>query len=900
MRRSITGLPISATATQNRLRSTKLQRTALDADAAACVASIGDSTDDTIAARLSAALHGKEESARQSDQARAASGTLMNDVSLTNDLPRFEPADPLGAQAEAPAEPLPRLAQSDSGAAPVGAGAPSGVPTWSVAALIGGATVIAVAASQSTSSEVPSPVPAPVPAPAPAATRPTALELMPANDTGVDGDLITSDLTPVLRGSGRAGERIVVRNGTTEVGTTTVSADGSWTVELTPLTEGTRNLLVVALNADGRESDPAAVTLILDATSPTVSAVTTTLADGIYSIGQAIPLSVLLSEPVAAGSTLVVNFDNGQSVSVSAPTTGTALTGTYTVTQASEATADLAVTSLTVGATAIADAAGNALAMALPANVIGSTTAIQINAAGDTVAPLITQIRTTANDGVYGPGKSIALSVTMSETVAAGSSLVLTLDNGQIVTVSTGSAATTLSGAYTVGGTDSKQDSADLTVTSIAQGGTVTQDLAGNAAQLAVPSDSLGGQTAIIVDTTAPTFAAASLAIDQWSDMGPFQLNAGVLNASDTVTSTANLAVTGATLITYPLSKGVNAIEAKEVEVLLSSGQVTIQPSGAYQDMELVPPWNRYQINPGKFSVATTVADAAGNASTFTADFKIGSAENIIEEQFTTTPRDIGVSDLYVYTIGDRSRPIYLIDLPDPALGYFSFNGAKLSDANLTPTSIPGYLTLPAYTINSADLTDGASKLTYTALAGTAGFANAPGATFTYVGYDTGGGVHDQLTRIDLTFYGSSGDDPVGVLTGGPNGDRITGGGGNDTMTGGAGNDLFGFSNNAGEGADSVTDFRHDGVRNDRIYLSDVTDRNANRLFDAADVDILVTVAGADAIVTIRDAVGATTNSATVIALSGAAADFLNAGGAVKPLQQLIDENFFLTTVRAI
>jgi uncharacterized delta-60 repeat protein len=119
----------------------------------------------------------------------------------------------------------------------------------------------------------------------------------------------------------------------------------------------------------------------------------------------------------------------------------------------------------------------------------------------DATAPTVTTFGSTTADGTYGVGAPITLTATLSETVRAGSSLEITLDTGDKVTLSTAQVGTTLSGTYTVGAGD---NSADLTVRSFTANVT---DVAGNAmSSTTLPlGQNLADTATLVIDTTAPT-----------------------------------------------------------------------------------------------------------------------------------------------------------------------------------------------------------------------------------------------------------------------------------------------------------------------------------------------------------------------------------------------------------
>ncbi|WP_332846469.1 Ig-like domain-containing protein [Pseudomonas lactucae] len=91
-------------------------------------------------------------------------------------------------------------------------------------------------------------------------------------DPLVDGST-TDDTTPTLRGTGVAGETIIIRNGGVELHRVTVNPDGSWSFTPNPpLNNGSTNVFtVVSQDAAGNQSVPSASwTIIVDTSAPAV------------------------------------------------------------------------------------------------------------------------------------------------------------------------------------------------------------------------------------------------------------------------------------------------------------------------------------------------------------------------------------------------------------------------------------------------------------------------------------------------------------------------------------------------------------------------------------------------------------------------------------------------------
>jgi len=118
----------------------------------------------------------------------------------------------------------------------------------------------------------------------------------------------------------------------------------------------------------------------LDQTAPTITTFSSTTSNGTYIGLQSINITATANENLTAGSTIVVTLDTGRTVTLTAASAGTSLSGTYTV-QAGDSSSDLTVSSFTVGTAT--DLAGNAItSTALPssANNIAANKAIVVGA----------------------------------------------------------------------------------------------------------------------------------------------------------------------------------------------------------------------------------------------------------------------------------------------------------------------------------------------------------------------------------------------------------------------------------------------------------------------------------------------------------------------------------------
>ena len=146
------------------------------------------------------------------------------------------------------------------------------------------------------------------------------------------------------------------------------------------LNVGVYRLDVVAFTPDGSRAGSTTHTFNVIDNIPSVSSITSSTADGTYTAGNIIDVTVTFSEEVsidAAGS-LDITLDTGAVVTITGPA-GPAATfsGTYTV-AAGDTSPDLDSTVVNLSAGTIVDATGNAAVINLPATTIATGSAIVI------------------------------------------------------------------------------------------------------------------------------------------------------------------------------------------------------------------------------------------------------------------------------------------------------------------------------------------------------------------------------------------------------------------------------------------------------------------------------------------------------------------------------------------
>ena len=130
----------------------------------------------------------------------------------------------------------------------------------------------------------------------------------------------------------------------------------------------------------------------------------------------------------------------------------------------------------------------------------------------DDSVPTVTGVTSTTANGTYKQGDVIVITVGFSEVVNVTGTPQLTLetgDNDAVVNYSSGTGSNTLTFNYTIGSSETSSDLDYKATNSLALNGGTIKDAAGNLATLTLASpgatNSLGGNKALIIDTTVPT-----------------------------------------------------------------------------------------------------------------------------------------------------------------------------------------------------------------------------------------------------------------------------------------------------------------------------------------------------------------------------------------------------------
>ena len=263
----------------------------------------------------------------------------------------------------------------------------------------------------------------------------------------------------------------------------------------------------------------------LDTTAPTILSVASSVANGFYSVGATIPITVSFSEAVNVVGipTLALNTTPVQGNATYLSGTGTStLTFVYTVAAGNNSVnLDYISTSaltLPAGAT-IRDPATNSAVLTLSSPGAAGSLGAQGTRVIDTTVPTLSDISFATPNGIYRAGQELFIDLTFSEVVALNGSLKLQLATNSsqgVATCANVLSPTSLRCSYTIIAGDNSGDLDYQSTTSLSFGSVSSSlvDLAGNSADLTLPTAggplSLAGKSAVIVDTTPPSATLTS------------------------------------------------------------------------------------------------------------------------------------------------------------------------------------------------------------------------------------------------------------------------------------------------------------------------------------------------------------------------------------------------------
>lgn len=402
----------------------------------------------------------------------------------------------------------------------------------------------------------------------------SALSVSPNSGTAGIGDTITLTITGSEAG---LSEGIIYLNGSTTTNFQDLGA-GLYSVQYTIL-EGDNDVFSGAItstaslvDAAGNSSTPfttvTANTLAIDANTPNITLTSVFPSTGIANVVDTLSIVLAAGETGLSSNSCLIN-----SVSTTASFVDNAnntYTFTYTLT---EGDADWATSSLPIVCT-LTDA-GN--------NIVTTTAFTDGNTlSGDANSPVITSLAVSPNSGIQGIGDTVLLLINAGETGLQAGSIIV---NGKSTSNFTDLGAGNYSAQYVIASGDTDVAAGNITASAI------VVDVAGNTSTVftTVTTNTLA------IDANAPVILSTAL-----------DPNAGIINATTTVTTTITVGETG-------LSVGSCTINGEDVSgtfVDNNDNTYTVLYTFGFGDSD----WG-----PGTLSISCTLLDAGNNSVTTSA-----------------------------------------------------------------------------------------------------------------------------------------------------------------------------------------------------------------------------------------------------------------------------------------
>ena len=426
------------------------------------------------------------------------------------------------------------------------------------------------------------------------------------------GDSVASSSVSVVPVSGPPTVTSISPTSGTTAGGTSVTITGTNFISGTTVTIGGSSCtsVVVVSSTSITCTTPAGTAGAQDVVVATGVSPNATLVGGFtYVVPPAAPATPDLATASDSGSSSSddVTSDNTPTISVGSATNGNTVTVTATKSGQTNVTCTFTATAQTgCDLGTLVDGVWSVTAKQTASGIdSAATSALSITV--DATRPTVTSFSSPKPNGTYGIGTTIDITATISEDIAVGASITVTLDTGDTVLL-TRATATTLTGTYTVGAGD---NSGDLTVSSYVLTSAPTDALGNAMTSTALPtgSNNIAGAQAIVVDTTPPTLrsATANTAGTQVTLTFNEPLNATTAVASDFAVSVGTVA------------KTVSSISVSGSTVILTLG--TPASNGSVISVAYTAP------TPNSATSNSAIQDIAGNdAISFTTTATVPSA----------------------------------------------------------------------------------------------------------------------------------------------------------------------------------------------------------------------------------------------------------------------------------
>ncbi len=308
--------------------------------------------------------------------------------------------------------------------------------------------------------------------------------------------------------------------------------------------------------------------LQIDTSTPAVTKVVASPGTGTEVPGNTITLTLDMSEAVTVTGKPTLTLNDGGTATYTGGSGTNALTFSYTVGSSDSAESALAITganlnggSIVNGAGAAANLSGAAttltgLAIDPPATPAASSVTTTPATSGVTTAPAVSGVTASPASGDEGVGKTITLTVDMSQTVTVTGKPTLTLNDGGTATYAGGSGTNVLTFSYTVGASDSSV--AALAVTAANLNGGAIVNGSGTAANLSGAAATLTG---LQIDTLTPAVAKVVASPGTGTEVPGNTITLTLdMNDAVTVTGTPTLTLNDGGTATYIGGSGTNAL----------------------------------------------------------------------------------------------------------------------------------------------------------------------------------------------------------------------------------------------------------------------------------------------------------------------------------------------------
>ncbi len=484
------------------------------------------------------------------------------------------------------------------------------------------------------------------------------------------------------------------------------------------------NAAVLTLASPGSSGSISGTTSIaIDTTAPTVTAVTSTTANGTYGIGSMIMITVGWSKPVAVTGTPELALNSGGTASYSSGSGTNTLTFTYTVAagQNSSLLDYTSTTALTLNGGTIFDTVTNpnAADLTLPApgssGSISGTKSIVI----DTTTTSVTGVSSTTASGAYGVGSSVSVQVVFDNTVVVTGTPQLALNSGGTASFASGSGTATLTFTYTVAAGQSANPLDEASTTALTLSGGTIDDTHGVAALLTLPAPGSANslsQSKIVIDTTAPTVTAvtSTTANGTYGVSSVITITVG-WSVPVVVTGTPELALNSGGTASYSSGSGTNTltftytVAAGQNSSLLDYTSTTALTLNGGTIFDTV-------TNP---NAADLTLPAPGSSGSISGTKSIGidtTAPTVTAVTSTTANGTYGVSSVITITVG-WSVPVVVTGTPELALNsggtasYSSGSGTNTLTFTYTVaagqnSSLLDYTSTTALTLNGGTIFD--------------------------------------------------------------------------------------------------------------------------------------------------------------------------------------------------